>query len=105
MAEPQPSKLMMRVRFSSAALRPFNAQLKKRVSKSIPLPNGVAPPTVTANPGKEDQMVTAEFSVTCEAPEGMGQDEVVRFVLGTTIEGELKAVLEAVEPARSVTEG
>lgn len=62
-------------------------------------------------------MVTAEFSVTCEAPEGMSQDEVVRLALepivrrglnheieplGTTIEGELKAVLEAIEEAHEL---
>jgi uncharacterized protein YqgV (UPF0045/DUF77 family) len=65
-------------------------------------------------------MVTVEFSVTCEPPEGMSQDEVVRLALepvlrrglnheveplGTTIEGELKAVLEAVEEAHELLIG
>lgn len=65
-------------------------------------------------------MVTAEFSVTCEPPEGMSQDEVVRLALepvmrrglkheveplGTTIEGELKTVLEAVEEAHELLVG
>jgi uncharacterized protein YqgV (UPF0045/DUF77 family) len=69
---------------------------------------------------KEDEMVTAEFSVTCETPEGMSQDEVVRLALepvmrrglnheveplGTTIEGELKAVLEAVGEAHELLIG
>jgi uncharacterized protein YqgV (UPF0045/DUF77 family) len=62
-------------------------------------------------------MVTAEFSVTCEAPEGMSQEDVVRLALepvvrlglkheveplGTTVEGELRAVLEAVEEAHEL---
>lgn len=87
---------------------------------STPLPDGSAPPTVVPNPGKENQMVTAEFSVTCEPPEGMSQDEVVRLALepvmrrglkheveplGTTIEGELKTVLEAVEEAHELLVG
>lgn len=65
-------------------------------------------------------MVTAEFSVTCEPPEGMSQDEVVRLALepvihrglkheveplGTTVEGELKAVLETVEKAHELLVG
>jgi uncharacterized protein YqgV (UPF0045/DUF77 family) len=65
-------------------------------------------------------MVTAEFSVTCEPPEGMSQDEVVRLALepvmrrglkheveplGTTVEGELKAILEAVEEAHELLVG
>ncbi len=65
-------------------------------------------------------MVTAEFSVTCEPPEGMSQDEMVRLALepvmrrglkheieplGTTIEGELKAVLGAVEEAHELLIG
>lgn len=72
---------------------------------------------VVSNLGKEDQMVTAEFSVTCEPPEGMSQDEIVRLALqpvmrhglkheieplGTTIEGELRAVLEAIEEAHQL---
>jgi uncharacterized protein (TIGR00106 family) len=84
---------------------------------STPLPDPGAAPRVVSYPGKEDQMVTAEFSVTCEAPEGMSQDEVVKLALepvmrrglnheieplGTTIEGELKAVLEAVEEAHEL---
>lgn len=62
-------------------------------------------------------MVTAEFSVTCEAPEGMSQDEMVRLALepvmrrglkheveplGTTIEGELRTVLDVVEEAHEL---
>jgi uncharacterized protein (TIGR00106 family) len=62
-------------------------------------------------------MVTAEFSVTCEPPEGMSQDDMVRLALepvmqrglkheieplGTTIEGDLKAVLEAIEEAHEL---
>lgn len=62
-------------------------------------------------------MVTAEFSVTCEAPKGMSQDEMVKLALepvvrrglkheieplGTTIEGDLKAVLGAVEEAHEL---
>jgi uncharacterized protein YqgV (UPF0045/DUF77 family) len=85
-----------------------------------PLPSHTVIRTVTSNPGKEDQMVTAEFSVTCEPPEGMNQDEVVRLALepvlrrglnheveplGTTIEGELKAILEAVEEAHELLVG
>lgn len=65
-------------------------------------------------------MVTAEFSVTCAPPGGMSQDDVVRLALepimrrglkheveplGTTIEGELKAVLEAVEEAHELLIG
>jgi uncharacterized protein YqgV (UPF0045/DUF77 family)/uncharacterized protein with PQ loop repeat len=87
---------------------------------STPLPRRSAPPTVERNPGKEDQMVTVEFSVTCEAPEGMSQDDVVRLALepvmrrglkheveplGTTIEGELKPVLEAIEEAHELLVG
>jgi uncharacterized protein YqgV (UPF0045/DUF77 family)/uncharacterized protein with PQ loop repeat len=87
---------------------------------STPLPDGGSAPTVERNPRKEDQMVTAEFSVTCEAPEGMSQDEVVRLALepvmrrglkheveplGTTIEGELKPVLEAIEEAHELLVG
>jgi uncharacterized protein YqgV (UPF0045/DUF77 family)/uncharacterized protein with PQ loop repeat len=87
---------------------------------STPLPDAGGPPTVERNPGKEEEMVTAEFSVTCEPPEGMSQDEVVRVALepamrrglkheveplGTTIEGELKAVFEAVEEAHELLAG
>lgn len=65
-------------------------------------------------------MVTAEFSVSCEAPEGKSQDEVVRLALepvirrglkheveplGTTIEGDLKAVFDAVEEAHELLIG
>lgn len=65
-------------------------------------------------------MVTAEFSVTCDPPEGMSQDEVVRLALepimrrglkheveplGTTVEGDLKAVLQAVEEAHELLIG
>lgn len=65
-------------------------------------------------------MVTAEFSVTCEAPDGMSQDEVVRLALepvmrrglkheveplGTTIEGELRVVLNAIEEAHELLIG
>ena len=57
-------------------------------------------------------MVTAEFSVAGEAPEGMGQGDLVRLALepvlrrglrheveplGTTIEGEIEDVFEAVQ--------
>jgi uncharacterized protein YqgV (UPF0045/DUF77 family) len=87
---------------------------------STTLPDGSAPPKVRSNPGKEDQMVTAEFSVTCEPPEDMSQDEVVRLALepvmrrglkheveplGTTIEGELKAIFEAVAEAHELLVG
>lgn len=65
-------------------------------------------------------MVTAEFSVTCEPPEGMSQEEIVRLALepvmrrglkheieplGTTIEGELRAVFEAIEEAHELLVG
>lgn len=65
-------------------------------------------------------MVTAEFSVTCEPPKGMSQDEVVRLALepvmrrglkheveplGTTIEGDLKPILQAVEEAHELLIG
>jgi uncharacterized protein YqgV (UPF0045/DUF77 family) len=84
---------------------------------STRLPDGSATPTVMYSPRKENQMVTAEFSVTCEPPEGMSQDEIVRLALepvirrglkheveplGTTIEGDLKAVHEAVEEAHEL---
>ena len=65
-------------------------------------------------------MVTAEFSVSCTAPEGMSQDEVVRLALepvmrrglkheieplGTTIEGDLRVVLDAIEEAHELLVG
>jgi uncharacterized protein YqgV (UPF0045/DUF77 family) len=93
---------------------------RETMRSSTPLPNPSATPTVERKPEKEDQMVTAEFSVTCEPPEGMSQDEVVRLALepvmrrglkheveplGTTIEGELKAVLEAIEEAHELLVG
>jgi uncharacterized protein YqgV (UPF0045/DUF77 family) len=87
---------------------------------SAPLPDPGATPRVVSYLEKEDQMVTAEFSVTCEPPEGMSQDEVVKLALepvmrrglnheieplGTTIEGELKVVLEAIEEAHELLIG
>lgn len=84
---------------------------------STRLPDDSATPTVMYNPRKENQMVAAEFSITCEPPEGMSQDEIVRLALepvmrrglkheveplGTTIEGDLKAVLEAIEEAHEL---
>lgn len=78
------------------------------------------PLKVVPDPEKEDQMVTAEFSVTCEAPDGMSQDEVVRLALepvmrrglkheieplGTTIEGDLRVVLNAIEEAHELLIG
>lgn len=65
-------------------------------------------------------MVTAEFSVSCEPPQGMSREEVVRVALepvvrrglkheveplGTTVEGELKAIFEAVEEAHELLIG
>lgn len=62
-------------------------------------------------------MVTAEFSVAGEAPEGMGQDDLVRLALepvlrrglrheveplGTTVEGEIEDVFEAVQEAHEL---
>ena len=65
-------------------------------------------------------MVTAEFSITCQPPAGMSQDEIVHLALepvvrrglkheieplGTTIEGELKEVLGAVEESHELLFG
>lgn len=62
-------------------------------------------------------MVTAEFSVAAESPEGLSQSDLVRLALepvlrrglrheveplGTTIEGEVEDVFEAVQEAHEL---
>jgi uncharacterized protein YqgV (UPF0045/DUF77 family) len=65
-------------------------------------------------------MVIAEFSVSCEPPQGMSREEVVRLALepivrrglkheveplGSTVEGELRSIFEAVEEAHELLIG
>ena len=106
---------------SARRARPASSVVRHAAMRgSTPLPDHDTPPKVVPNPEKEDQMVTAEFSVTCEAPEGMSQDEVVRLALepvmrrglkheieplGTTIEGDLRVVLDAIEEAHELLVG
>ena len=65
-------------------------------------------------------MVVAEYSISCEPPQDMSREEVVRVALepivrrglkheveplGSTVEGELKSIFEAVEEAHELLIG